>query len=151
MSAIPSGPPVPLIQSLKVMLDELANPQQIDGVRAASLVGILRHVEIDRQLADVPGAQRRLVGNNAENRIANATAIALVLRNVWVWIHFGLAKGKSNEEPLLFLELLRFEEMLLWITQVVQQLLAQTRPKGWITRPTNELRHQRDNTPNFEV
>jgi hypothetical protein len=65
-------PAVPLIQSLKVMLDELANPQQIDGVRAAALVGILRHVEIDRQLENVPGAQRRLVGNNAENLIADA-------------------------------------------------------------------------------
>ena len=67
-----SGPPIPKIESLKVMLDELANPQQIDGVRAAALVGILRHVEIDRQLADVPGGQRRLVGNNAEIMIADA-------------------------------------------------------------------------------
>ena len=57
-------------------------------------------------------------------------AIALVLRNVWVWIHFRLAKGKSNEEPLLFLELLRFDEMLLWITQVVQQLLGADKTKG---------------------
>jgi hypothetical protein len=57
-------------------------------------------------------------------------AIALVLRNVWVWIHFRLAKGKYNEEPLLFLELLRFEEMLLWITQVVQQLLGADKTKG---------------------
>jgi hypothetical protein len=65
-------PPVPLIQSLKVMLDELANAQQMDGVRAAALVGILRHVEIDRQLTDVPGGQRRLVGNNAETMITDA-------------------------------------------------------------------------------
>lgn len=49
--------------------------------------------------------------------------IALVLRNVWVWLHFTLAKGKWNDEPQLFLELLRFNEMLLWITQVVQRLL----------------------------
>ncbi len=63
--------PVPKIESLKVMLDELASPQQIDGVRAAALAGILRHVEIDRQLADVPGGQRRLVGA-AENLIAEA-------------------------------------------------------------------------------
>ncbi len=62
-------PAVPLIQSLKVMLDELANPQQIDGVRAAALAGILRHVEIDRQL---PDGQRRLVGNNAETMIVDA-------------------------------------------------------------------------------
>ena len=49
--------------------------------------------------------------------------IALVLRNVWVWLHFKLAKGKWDDEPTLFLELLRFNEMLLWITQVVQRLL----------------------------
>jgi hypothetical protein len=49
--------------------------------------------------------------------------IALVLRNVWVWLHFTLARKKWNDEPQLFLELLRFKEMLLWITQVVQRLL----------------------------
>lgn len=49
--------------------------------------------------------------------------IALVLRNVWVWLHFQLAKGKWSEEPQLFLELLRFREMLLWIAQVVGRLL----------------------------
>lgn len=63
---------VPKIESLKVMLDELVSPKQIDGVRAAALAGILRHVEIDRQLADTPGGQRRLVGNAAENLIADA-------------------------------------------------------------------------------
>jgi len=49
--------------------------------------------------------------------------IALVLRNVWVWLHFALAKGKWTDEPQLFLELLRFREMLLWISQVVQRHL----------------------------
>jgi putative transposase len=49
--------------------------------------------------------------------------IALVLRNVWVWLHFKLAKGKWSDEPTLFLELLRFKEMLLWITLVVQRHL----------------------------
>ena len=57
-------------------------------------------------------------------------AIALVLRNVWVWIHFQLAKRKSSEEPQLFLELLRFEEMLLWITQTVQQALGADKTLG---------------------
>ena len=46
--------------------------------------------------------------------------IALVLRNVWVWLHFKLAKAKSKPEPKLFLKLLRFEEMLFWITQEIQ-------------------------------
>jgi putative transposase len=56
--------------------------------------------------------------------------IALVLRNVWVWLHFQLAKGKWSEEPQLFLELLRFREMLLWISQVVGQLLGADRIQG---------------------
>jgi hypothetical protein len=56
--------------------------------------------------------------------------IALVLRNVWVWIHFRFAKQKYSEEPQLFLELLRFQEMLLWITQAVQQLLGADKTKG---------------------
>ena len=56
--------------------------------------------------------------------------IALVLRNVWVWIHFRFAKEKHTEEPQLFLQLLRFKEMLLWITQVVQHILGSDKTKG---------------------
>lgn len=56
--------------------------------------------------------------------------IALVLRNVWVWLHFKLAKGKWEPEPTLFLELLRFKEMLLWITQVIQRLLRADQVPG---------------------
>jgi len=56
--------------------------------------------------------------------------IALVLRNVWVWIHFRFAKGKCNEEPELFLELLRFSEMLLWITQIIQRALGADKTEG---------------------
>jgi len=63
--------------------------------------------------------------------------IALVLRNVWVWLHFKFAKRKWSEEPQLFLELLRFNEMLLWITQVVQRLLRADQIPG-IKRETYE-------------
>jgi putative transposase len=56
--------------------------------------------------------------------------IALVLRNVWVWLHYQLAKGKWSAEPQLFLELLRFGEFLLWITQVVQRLLRADQNRG---------------------
>lgn len=56
--------------------------------------------------------------------------VALVLRNVWVWLHSKLAKGKWDDEPQLFLELLRFNEMLLWITQVVQRLLGADQQNG---------------------
>lgn len=56
--------------------------------------------------------------------------IALVLRNVWVWLHFQLAKGKWTDDPQLFFELLRFKEMLLWITQVVQRILHADQKTG---------------------
>jgi len=49
--------------------------------------------------------------------------LALVLRNVWVWLHFKRAKGKWDDEPQLFLK-------LLWIPQVVQRLLGADRQAG---------------------
>jgi len=63
--------------------------------------------------------------------------IALVLRNVWVWIHFRFAKQKYSAEPQLFLELLRFQEMLYWITQVIEHVLGADRTLG-LDRQTYE-------------
>ncbi len=60
---------VPMMEMLRFMLDELNNPQQIDAVRVAALVGIHRHVRADRHL---PAGSRRLVGNAAETMIVNA-------------------------------------------------------------------------------
>jgi hypothetical protein len=57
-------------------------------------------------------------------------AIALVLRNIWVWLHFQLAKGKWSEEPQLFLKLLRFRQMLQWINQVVGQHFGAGKKQG---------------------
>jgi hypothetical protein len=56
--------------------------------------------------------------------------VALVLRNVWVWLHFQLAQGKQNAEPQLFLELVRFQDMLSWITQVIERLLHADQIQG---------------------
>ena len=56
--------------------------------------------------------------------------IALILRNVWVWLHFKLAIKKWSAEPELFLELLRFNELLLWITQVIQDQLGAGQCQG---------------------
>ena len=56
--------------------------------------------------------------------------IALVLRNVWVWLHFKLATGKSSDEPQLFLRLLRFREMLRWIDQVVGRFYGADQKQG---------------------
>jgi len=63
--------------------------------------------------------------------------IALVLRNVWVWIHFRFAKGKYSSEPQLFLELLRFKEMLYWIIQVIENALGADKTLG-LDRQTYE-------------
>ena len=63
--------------------------------------------------------------------------IALVLRNVWVWLHFKLAKGKWTDQPHLFLKLLRFRQMLLWIGQVVGRALGSDKHQG-IERETYE-------------
>jgi putative transposase len=56
--------------------------------------------------------------------------VALVLRNVWVWLHFRLAKAKYSEEPIMLFELMRFKEMLLWITQIVQLALGADKTGG---------------------
>jgi hypothetical protein len=46
------------------------------------------------------------------------------------YFHFTTATGKWRDEPELFLELLRFNEMLLWSTQVVQRLLEADQHAG---------------------
>ena len=45
--------------------------------------------------------------------------VALVLRNVWVWLHFTYFAGRGGPERTLHLERLRFRRMLNWIAQVV--------------------------------
>jgi len=51
--------------------------------------------------------------------------VALILRNVWVWIHFRFfTKGKYNAEPEIMLEMLRFREMLYWISDVIGEALG---------------------------
>ena len=49
-------------------------------------------------------------------------AVALILRNIWVWIHHThLAEG-SGETLTLHLELLRFKRMLEWIVREIVAL-----------------------------
>jgi len=50
-------------------------------------------------------------------------AVALILRNIWVWIHqTRLAEG-SGDTLTLHLELLRFKRMLDWVVYEVVALL----------------------------
>lgn len=49
--------------------------------------------------------------------------LALVLRNVWVWLHYFIFADTRGETPSLRLELLRFRRMLDWIASVATQSL----------------------------
>lgn len=46
--------------------------------------------------------------------------ISLILRNVWVWLHFTIIADRRGEDPELHLERLRFRRMLEWIEEVVK-------------------------------
>ncbi len=62
------SPPIPFTQGLGDAIQEYNDPKQIDAVRVAALVTMLRHARIDRQLVDTPsplGALRGQMGNLA--------------------------------------------------------------------------------------
>lgn len=65
--------------------------------------------------------------------------IGLVLRNVWVLLHFKLNKAKWSDEPIEFQELLRFEQMLLWISQVSERAFGPDTCNGIERRRYEEL------------
>lgn len=68
-------PPTPLPAALDFMLTQLRNPNQIDEVRMAAMIGVLRHAEI-LQLHAAANAGRG--GNNVQAQ-ANQKILAVVL------------------------------------------------------------------------
>jgi hypothetical protein len=50
-------------------------------------------------------------------------AVALVLRNLWVWLHHALLAEGDRSNRTLHLERLRFKRMLDWIVQEVTRLI----------------------------
>lgn len=46
-------------------------------------------------------------------------ALALILRNVWVWLHFTVFAASRGEHPKLRLDRLRYRRLLSWITSVI--------------------------------
>ena len=50
-------------------------------------------------------------------------ALALVLRNLWVWVHHMLLAEGDRDNRTLHLERLRFKRMLDWIVHEIQRLL----------------------------
>jgi Transposase DDE domain len=51
-------------------------------------------------------------------------AIALILRNVWVWYHWEVLAKPRRGARLLQLERLRFETMLIWLLHVAESVLG---------------------------
>jgi len=51
-------------------------------------------------------------------------AVALILRNVWVWLHWELLSSPRRGRRRLRLERLRFKAMLLWLLHVAESILG---------------------------
>ncbi len=51
-------------------------------------------------------------------------AIALILRNVWVWYHWAVLSTPRRGARLLRLERLRFKSLLLWLLEVAEAALG---------------------------
>jgi Transposase DDE domain len=47
--------------------------------------------------------------------------IALVLRNLWVWLHYSLLSAPHRGGRVILLERLRWETLLLWLLHVVEE------------------------------
>jgi hypothetical protein len=50
--------------------------------------------------------------------------IALVLRNLWVWLHYTLLSRPRRGGRVILLERLRWETLLLWLLHVVEETLG---------------------------
>lgn len=55
-------------------------------------------------------------------------ALALILRNVWVWLHFTIFADRRGEDPELRLNLLRFRRMLEWIERMAENEMHDNSP-----------------------
>ncbi len=55
-------------------------------------------------------------------------AVALILRNIWVWLHQECFAEGPDDNPTLRLELLRFKRMLEWIVYEVVALYHDNSP-----------------------
>jgi hypothetical protein len=62
-------------------------------------------------------------------------AVAMILRNVWVWLHWEVLSSPHRGHRKLRLERLRLKEMLLWLVHVAESILG-VEDETWTERPT---------------
>ena len=53
-----------------------------------------------------------------------SVGIALVLRNLWVWLHYALLSRPRRGGRLILLERLRWETLLLWLLHVAEEVFG---------------------------
>lgn len=75
LTGTPKELPVPYIRAMGLALTEIENPQQIDAVRVAALVSILRHMKIERNSSP---DKRRVIGNAAAEKRISEVLLVLV-------------------------------------------------------------------------
>ena len=63
-------------------------------------------------------------------------ALALILRNVWVWLHWEALSSPRRGRRLIRLGRLRFKAMLLWLLHVAESVLG-TSDAAFTERPQN--------------
>jgi hypothetical protein len=51
-------------------------------------------------------------------------AVALILRNVWVWLHWEVLSSPRRGRRQLRQERLRFKAMLLWLLHVTESIMG---------------------------
>jgi IS4 transposase len=68
-------------------------------------------------------ARIRTTTRDPVRRLLNV-GIALILRNVWVWLHQVVLARPRRGCREIRLDLLRFRRMLLWLAHVVEQKLG---------------------------
>ena len=64
-------------------------------------------------------------------------ALALILRNVWVWLHWEVLSSPRRGRRLVRLERLRFKAMLLWLLHLAEAVLG-IADETFTERPTKQ-------------
>jgi putative transposase len=94
-------------------------PKSFDWVREA----YRRRFAIEASYRQMNQARTRTSTRNPDARLL-FVGIALVLRNVWVWLHWQVLSQPRRGGRRLRLERLRFRAMLLWVLHAVEDLYA---------------------------
>src|SRR3954447_6391605 len=95
------------------------NPSSFDWVRQA----YRQRFAIETTYRQLHQARIRTTTRDPVRRLLDV-GIALILRNVWVWLHRTVLARPRRGSREIRLDLLRFRRMLLWLAHVVERKLG---------------------------